>query len=184
MITNILLSLGLIVAVFAIIVALRPDEFRIARSTTIDAPPELAFAQVNDFHRWQQMSPYAKLDPSARYSFDGPQTGPGASLAWSGNGKVGEGRMSIAESRANALVRMNLEFLKPFKANNTAEFTFEPEGERTKVTWSMSGRSGFMCKAMGLFVSVDKMCGAQFEEGLANMKAIAEAQVERLEFAR
>ena len=120
------------------------------------------------------MSPYAKMDPAAQYTYTGPRTGTGATLAWVGNNKVGQGRMTIIESQPNELVRMKLEFFKPFQVTNTAEFSFQEEGEQTKATWSMFGKSKFMCKAIGLFVSMDKMCGSQFEEGLANMKAIAE----------
>ena len=181
MIINILIALAIIVALFITVVALRPADFRIARSTTISAPPEAAFAQVNDLHRWQEMSPYAKVDPEAKYTFGGPRTGIGATLAWTGNSKVGAGRLTIIESRPNELVRMKLEFLKPFQATNTAEFAFQREADQTKATWSMFGTSKFMCKAMGLFMNMDKMCGSQFEEGLANMKAIAEARVQEAE---
>ncbi len=82
--------------------------------------------------------------------------------------------MTIAESRPNELIRINLEFLKPFKASNTAEFTFKPEGNQTVVTWSMSGKNNFMSKAVGLFMDCEKMVGGQFEQGLATMKSVAE----------
>lgn len=172
---KIIIALALIAAVFSIIVAFRPGNFRIARSISISAPPAAAFEQVNDLRRWQEMSPYAKLDPGAKYAFDGPPSGAGASLSWEGNNKVGAGKMTILESRPNELVRMSLAFLKPFHVTNTAEFTFAPEGDQTRVTWSLYGKSGFMCKAVGLFMNMDKMCGSQFEEGLADMKRIAEA---------
>ncbi len=181
MITPILIAVAALVSGFALVIARRPDEFRIARSILIHAAPEAAFAQVNDLHRWQEMSPYAKYDPAAEYTFSGPRSGAGASLAWTGNNKVGEGRMTIIASCPPELVRMNLEFFKPFKVNNTAEFTFETVGADTKVTWSMFGTSRFLCKAMGLFMNMDKMCGSQFEEGLANMKEIAEAQSQPLQ---
>ncbi len=83
--------------------------------------------------------------------------------------------MTIVESRPNELVRMRLEFLRPFKAVNTAELTFKPKGDQTEVTWSMSGTNNFMFKAVGLFMDCEKMCGDQFAEGLATMKRIAEA---------
>ena len=118
----------LVVAVLAVIVAMRPSEFRIERSATIAAPASAVFAQVNDFHNWEPWSPWAKLDPSAKSSFEGAAAGKGAEFAWAGNRKVGEGRMTITESRPSELVRIKLEFLKPFAATNTAEFTFEPEG--------------------------------------------------------
>lgn len=183
MILNILIGLASVAVVFTIIVARRPDNFRITRSTSISAPTDLAFDQVNDLHRWQEMSPYAKLDPDAKYTFSGPSEGIGSSLAWTGNNKVGAGRLTIIESRPNELVRMKLEFLKPFAVTNTAEFIFQDEGDRTKATWSMFGKSRFMCKAMGLFMNMDKMCGSQFEEGLANMKSIAEMRPVEANFA-
>lgn len=174
MIINILLALGAIIALFLVVVATRPSDFRISRSTTILAPAAAAFAQVNDLRRWQEMSPYAKLDPAAQYTFGGPKTGTGAILDWAGNNKAGEGRLTIIESRPDELVRMKLEFFKPFQVTNTAEFTFKESDTGTKVTWAMFGKSKFMCKAMGLFMNMDKMCGPSFEEGLANMKSIAE----------
>jgi hypothetical protein len=181
MITSILIALTVIVALFLIVVARRPDEFRIARTVLTVAAPEAAFALVNDLHRWQEISPYVKYDPNAEYTFSGPGSGTGAALAWAGNNKIGEGRMTIIASHPYEFVRMNLQFFKPFKVSNTVEFTFESEGKQTKVTWSMFGRSRFMCKVMGLFMSMDKMCGSQFEEGLANLKAIAEAQTRNLQ---
>lgn len=180
MILYILIALAVLVAVFIVVVSLRPADFRIARSIDISAPPEAAFEQVNDLHRWQAMSPYAKLDLNAKYTFEGPPAGPGASMAWEGNSHVGSGKMTITESRPNELVKMDVEFLKPFKAVNLVDFTFEEAGNQTRATWSMAGQSNFVCKAMGLFMSMDKMCGTQFEEGLANMKKIAEAESQKL----
>lgn len=176
MIINILIALALLAVLFVIIVSLRPADFRIARSIMISAPPERAFEQVNDLHKWQEMSPYAPLDPAAKYTFEGPPAGTGASLAWAGNNCVGQGKMTITESQPHELVRMELAFLKPMKATHTVEFAFEEVGDQTKATWSMFGQSKFMCKAIGLFMNMDKMCGTQFEAGLANMKRIAEAE--------
>jgi|SRR6267142_301942 len=165
----------LVVAVVAILAAFQPSEFRIARTATIAAPAATVFAQVNDFHKWEAWSPWAKLDPTARNTFEGAPAGTGAAFAWSGNGKVGEGRMTITESRPGELVRIRLEFVRPFAATNTAEFTFKPEGERTAVTWSMYGHSNFVSRAIFLFVSMDKTLGGEFEKGLASMRSVAEA---------
>lgn len=174
MILKLLLLVAGLIVVCAIVVAFLPPAFRYARSTSIDAPPSAAFAQVNDLHRWLEMSPYAKLDPAAKYTFEGPAESVGASVAWTGNNAVGAGRMTITESRPDEYVRMRLEFLKPFAATHTAEFIFAPEGRGTEATWSMSGRNSFMFRALGLIMNCDKMIGGQFEEGLANMKRIAE----------
>lgn len=170
---------ALVVVVLALIVAMQPSEFRIERSAVIAAPAPAVFAQVDDFHNWKAWSPWAKLDPAAKNSFEGAPSGKGAAFSWAGNNKVGEGRMTITESRPNELIRIKLEFLKPFDATNTAEFTFRPEGERTAVTWSMYGHNNFISRAVFLFVNMDKALGGEFEKGLASMKSAAEASAKR-----
>jgi hypothetical protein len=175
MLIKILIALATIFVVLAIIVALQPPTFRVERSATISAPREVVFSQVNDLHNWQTWSPWAKLDPEAKNIFEGPPAGTGAAFAWSGNKEVGEGRMTITESRPDELVRLRLDFVKPFAGTNTAEFTFIPEGNQTKVKWSMSGEQNFFFKAIGLFINCDKMLCGQFEKGLANLKSVTEA---------
>ena len=170
---------ALVVVVLALIVAMQPSEFRIERSAVIAAPAPAVFAQVDDFHNWKAWSPWAKLDPAAKNWFEGAPSGKGAAFSWAGNNKVGEGRMTITESRPNELIRIKLEFLKPFDATNTAEFTFRPEGERTAVTWSMYGHNNFISRAVFLFVNMDKALGGEFEKGLASMKSAAEASAKR-----
>src|SRR6516162_8189874 len=133
MLIRILLAAGALLAVFIIIVALQPGEFRVARSATVDAPPPAVFAQVNDLHAWEAWSPWAKLDPNAKSTYEGPAAGTGASMKWSGNNKVGEGRMTIVDNRPGELVQIKLEFVRPFKTTNMAEFTFKPEGNQTSV---------------------------------------------------
>jgi hypothetical protein len=175
MLKKIFVGIVVIVVAFAVIVALQPSEFRVARSTAISSPPAAVFAQVNDFHNWEAWSPWAKLDPAAKATFEGPRAGKGAIFRWAGNEEVGEGSMMITESRPSDLIRIKLDFLKPFEATNTAEFTFKPEGNQTAVTWSMEGQNNFIAKAVCLFMNMDKMVGGQFEKGLASMKSVAEA---------
>ena len=175
MIKKVLLAVLVIIVVFVIIVATRPGAFRVTRSATIAAPADVVFAQVNDLHKWEAWSPWAKLDPNAKITFEGPVAGVGAGYTWAGNSQVGEGRMTISESRANELIRFNLEFLKPMQMKNAAEFTFKTEGKQTAVTWSMSGTNGFIGKAFSLFVNCDKMVGPDFEKGLAQLKTVSEA---------
>ena len=172
---KILIALAGIVAVLVVVIALRPAEFRVERTATISAPPPVVFAQVNDFHKWEAWSPYVKRDPAMKKSFEGAPAGVGAIYTWSGNHEVGEGRTTIIESRPGELIRVKLEFVRPFTATSTATFTLKPEGERTAVTWSLDGRNGFPAKAMGLVMNMDKMIGDDFEKGLAQMKTIAEA---------
>jgi uncharacterized protein YndB with AHSA1/START domain len=173
----ILLALAGIVAVFLVVAAMQPAEFRVVRSATISAPPETVFAQVNDFHKWDGWSPWAKLDPAVVNTYEGPPAGAGAGFHWRGNKQVGEGHMTITESHPSDLIKIRLEFIRPFAATNSVEYTFKPEGSRTIVTWSMLGQRNFVLKAFGLFMNMDKMLGGEFEKGLANLKAQAEAAV-------
>ncbi len=174
MLVKILIVVAVVVAALAAYVASRPAEFRVTRSASFAAPAAAVFAQVNELKRWQAWSPWAKKDPQMKQTYAGPGAGVGAITSWQGNKDVGEGRMTIVESRAGELIRIKLEFFKPFAATNSAEFTFRPEGERTTVTWSMQGSNNFLGKAIGLVFDFDKMIGADFEAGLASLKAIVE----------
>src|SRR5262245_45399381 len=172
MLAKILIAAGVLIFVFIIVVATRPADFRVSRSATIPAPADLVFAQVNDLHKFQDWSPWAKIDPNCKLTFEGPPAGVGASFAWAGNKDVGEGRMTIIESKPGELVKFRLEFLKPFEATNTAQFDFKPAGNQTDVTWSMFGQNNFMMKAFSMFMDCDKMVGPDFEKGLANLKSV------------
>ena len=176
MLITILIAIAVLVVVFIVIVAMRPADFRVVRSVTIPAAAAVVFEQVNHLHKFQDWSPWAKIDPSSKLTYDGPTAGVGASFAWAGNKQVGEGRITVIESRPGELVRFRLEFLKPFKATNTAEFDFKSAGNQTEVTWSMFGKNNFMAKAFGLFVDCDKMVGPDFEKGLANLKTVVAKQ--------
>lgn len=175
MIKKSLVALAAIVIVFAAVVALQPSAFRISRTATVNAPAPVLFAQVNDFHHWSGWSPWAKRDPAMKQRYEGAPAGVGAVYSWAGNSEVGEGRMSITESRPNELIRIKLEFLEPFAATNTAEFTFTLQGGQTQVTWSMSGENNFTAKAFNLIMNMDKLVGGDFEKGLKQLKSIAEA---------
>ena len=173
--TRILLALAVIVVGLVVVIAMQPADFRVERSATIPAPPEEVFAQVNDFHAWKEWSPWAKLDPQSKETYEGPAAGTGAIFKWSGNNEVGEGMMTLTDSQPSDLIRIKLDFTRPFAATNTAEFTFKPEGDQTRVTWSMFGKNTFMGKAIHLVMDMDKMVGGNFEQGLAQMKSVVEA---------
>lgn len=174
MIKKILIGLVVIVAVFLVVAAFQPEDYRVTRSAAIAAEPAVVFAQVNDLKKWDAWSPWEKLDPAMKKTHEGPAAGTGASYTWSGNSKVGEGRCTITESRPYELVRTRLDFVKPFASTCTADFTFKPDGGQTNVIWTMEGKNNFIGKAMCLVMNMDKMVGGQFAEGLANLKAIAE----------
>ena len=175
MLTNILLILGAVVLVLLVVASMRPDDMRITRSETIAAPQDTVFAQVNDFHLWDAWSPWAKIDPACKNTFDGAPTGKGAGFRWDGNSKVGAGAMTITESCPGELVLIRLEFIRPFKAVITAEFTFQPKEGKTLVTWTMFGKNNLLSKIFGLFVDCEKMVGRDFEKGLAQLKSLVES---------
>jgi hypothetical protein len=170
----ILAGLGGAIAVFLVVVAMQPGDFKIERSATMRAPAPAAFAQVNDFQNWRAWSPWEKVDPALKRQYQGPKAGAGAVYAWQGNSDVGEGRMTITDSKPGELVRIKLEFFKPFAAVNQADFTFKPAGDNTTVTWTMTGQNNFLSKAICMFVSMDKMVGGMFEQGLTQMKTVVE----------
>jgi uncharacterized protein YndB with AHSA1/START domain len=174
MLRKVLLGLLVLVVVIVAVVALQPADFRIARRATIAAAPAAVFEQINDFHRWQAWSPWAKLDPACKNTYSGPEAGVGAAMAWDGNNEVGAGGMTILESVPGEKVVIRLEFLRPMKAVNTALFTLTPEGAGTAVEWTMTGKNGFMGKAFSLVVDCDAMVGGDFDKGLANLKGLLE----------
>ena len=175
MLVKILIGIAALVLILIAVIAARTSDFRVTRTALIAAPPDVVFDQVNDLHHWEAWSPWAKLDPAAKNTYVGPPAGTGAAFSWSGNRNIGEGRMTVTESIPAKLVRFRLDFVKPFKGTNLAEFTFKPDGGGTTVTWSMSGKYNFITKAFGLFMDCEKMVGGQFDQGLAQMKTLAEA---------
>jgi hypothetical protein len=176
MLKKILLGLAGVIAVFVVVVALQPAAYHVERSATIAAPAAAVFGHVNDFHQWDAWSPWAKIDPNMKTTFEGPAAGPGAIYTWAGNSDVGEGRMTLTESRPGELVGIKLEFIKPFASTCATAFTFKPQGDQTAVLWTMDGENNFIAKAFCLFMNMDKMIGGDFEKGLAQLKTVAEAK--------
>ncbi len=171
-------ALIVVVAGILIYAATRPDTFRVQRSASIKAPPEKIFALINDLRGWSAWSPYEKKDPAMKRTFSGPSSGKGAIYAWDGDKNVGKGRMEITEVTPPSKVLIKLDFIKPFEGHNIAEFTMEPKGDNTVVTWAMYGPCPYMAKVMGvvmgLFMNMDDMIGNDFAAGLASLKTVAE----------
>jgi len=179
MLRKVLIALAALVAVLLVVVATRPSTYRVERTTRIAAPPDVVFALVNDFHSWNRWSPWEHLDPSMKRTFGGPPSGLGATYAWTGNDKVGEGNMRITESAPAQKVGIRLEFIKPMASVAQTNFGFRPEGGGTQVSWVMDGKNDFMGKAFALFADLDTMIGNDFEKGLASMRREAEADAKK-----
>lgn len=172
--TYVLLAIPAAVALFLIFVAMKPNTFRIERSIRVDAPADRVHAMINDFRRWPDWSPWEDKDPGMTRTLSGAETGPGAIYAWDGNRNIGAGRMEILESVAPERVSIQLDFLRPFTARNTAEFTMKPDGAGTRVTWAMFGPQPFIGRLIDTIMNCDRMIGREFETGLARLKARVE----------
>ena len=163
-----------VLVIILIMAASKPDVFRVERTASIKADPGKIFSFVNDFHNWVAWSPWEKIDPALKRAYSGTTSGKGAVYEWEGNNQVGQGRMEISDTSPPSHLLIKLDFLKPFEAHNTAEFTLNGAGQSTNVTWAMYGPQPFLAKVMSLFLSMDTMVGGQFETGLANLKTVAE----------
>jgi len=178
MVKKILIAVGTVLLVvvigFLIVVAMQPSSYSVTRTAKMQAPPEVVFAQVNNFQNWKAWSPWEKLDPEMKRTFEGPEAGTGAKYGWNGNDKVGEGAMTITDSQPHEKILIKLEFQRPMVAECPTEFKFSPVGGGTEVAWTMRGENDFMGKAFCLLMNMDKMIGADFEKGLASIKEIVE----------
>ena len=175
--------LGVVVAclvvaavVVLILAATKPDTFRVRRSLAIKAPPEKIFPLINDFRQWTSWSPYEHRDPAMKRIYGASTSGKGATYAWEGDKNVGAGSMEVTEATAPSRIALKLDFSRPFEAHNMVTFPLAPQGELTTVTWDMRGPVPFTAKIMHVFLNMDKMVGTDFEAGLANLKAAAEAR--------
>ena len=173
------LVIVLLVVGLLLVIATRPDQFRIQRGVTIAAPINVVFGLVNDFHQWSRWSPWEGRDPDLKRTHDGAPAGTGAVYSWIGNNKVGEGRMTITDSKPGELVIIKLEFIKPWTATNRTEFTFRQQPDGVAVAWAMSGSHNFTGKAFGLLMNMDARIGKDFDQGLALMKKAAEEEAQK-----
>jgi hypothetical protein len=168
-----------LLAVFVLWVLLvastRPDTFSVQRSLIIRASAKACFDQVNEFKKWEKWSPWEDVDPAVKRIYEGPEAGVGSIYHYQGNSKLGEGRLTITESRPAELVHLKMEFLKPFKATHDTDITFKAEGDRTVIYWRMSGRNNLTAKVIHLFMNMDKLIGDNFIKGMERIKTIVEA---------
>jgi len=171
------IMIGAALVTLLIVAAAKPATFRIERSVSMEAPPARIAGHITDFHRWRDWSPWEKLDPGMQRTYDGAAAGEGASYAWSGNGKAGAGRMRITHAEPQR-VAISLDFEKPFRASNVAQFTLTPVGGDTLVTWTMTGPQTLLSKLMHTVIDMDKLVGRDFEAGLQNLKAVCEQDSE------
>lgn len=174
---KILIVLAIAIAGVLAFVATRPDTYHVERSRQIDAPADVVFAHLDDLKAWTAWSPWEKLDPNVKRTFEGPAKGVGAAYSWEGSKDVGKGNMTVTQSTPPTAISYRLQFIEPFASIAVASFTLEPDGDRAvTVTWSMDGHNNFIGKAISVFMNMDKMIGGEFEKGLATLESISEAE--------
>ncbi len=177
MLKKILLVLAIIIIGIIVVSRIQPDAYTVEREASIDAPPEVVFAHVNDFHKWQQFNAWADTDPNAVYTYPGAESGVGAGYHWKGNSDMGEGNMTILESRPNEYVKVDMEFIEPFAGKAITEYMLTPIQGGTQLTQRMTSEHSFFSKIMCLFMDMDKMIGEKFEEGQRRMQKALNGQV-------
>jgi uncharacterized protein YndB with AHSA1/START domain len=163
-----------VIAAVLAFAATKSKTFHVQRSITIKSPPEKVFALINDFHNWSGWAPQDKEDPTMRRTYSGTASGKGSVSEWNSTGNAGKGRMAIIESVPSKMISIKVDFVKPFQAHNLNEFTLEPDGALTKITWTMRGSNLYVMKIMSIFVNMDSVVGKHFESGLNNLKTVAE----------
>lgn len=170
------IALGLALVALLAFAATRPDEFRVERRLRIAAPADKLWPLVSELRAFNRWNPYERKDPLAKTRYDGAPSGVGSRYAWE-SGKVGTGSMEITHQQPGRAVRMKLDFLKPFEAHNQAEVALQPTPDgATEVSWRMQGPANFVSKLMGVFINMDKMVGSDFEDGLQNLRQLAETR--------
>jgi uncharacterized protein YndB with AHSA1/START domain len=164
---------GVIVICVLALAATKPARFTVQRSIVVQAVPEKVFALINDLRRWPEWSADDRDASTVRRTYSGAPAGKGAVCEWEGTGSAGKGRIEIVESSAN-MIRLQADWARPFAARNINIFTLEPQGNTTRITWTLDGENVFMLRVMTILVSADRLMGSHLERGLADLKSAAE----------
>ncbi len=168
---------GIIVVLVVLIIIggfVLPSEQSVSRSTVIDADQAEIFALVSDYREFNRWSPWAARDPETKYTYGGPDAAVGSTLSWdSEDPNVGRGQQEIVAMEQGTMVRNKLTF-DGFDQASYATMTLEPAGNGTRVTWEFEANlDSFLGRYMGLMM--DDWVGADYEDGLARLKAVVES---------
>jgi hypothetical protein len=175
MLKKILLAvLGVVVAILGYAWFRSPD-MAISRELLIAASAETIFPFINDSQKANGWMPWTESDPGVKMVYSGPSAGVGSKSSWDSQGQMGTGEAVVIESIPNQSVKTQLTYTKPMAMSQLAEVSLSSQGDGTLVRWSVSGKMGFFFRLMGVFVNCDKMIGAEFEKGLANLKKQVES---------
>ena len=170
------IALGVAVLLLLAYAATRPDEYRVERRARIAAPAPQVWPLISELRAFNRWNPYERKDPLIKGAYSGAASGVGSRYDWDSR-EVGSGSLEITGQQLGRAVQMKLDFVKPFEAHNQAEFALEPTPDgATEVRWTMHGPANFMSKLMGVFIDMDRMVGRDFEDGLQNLRHLAEGR--------
>jgi hypothetical protein len=167
-----------LVGLLAIVVMLQPSTYRIERSIEVEAPRAAVWAEVRDFHKWSAWNAWEKVDPTQVTTVTGQPGTVGHKSSWVGQ-ESGSGSMTMVELREPDRAIIELEFIEPFPSRAMTGVELVAAGERSNVTWWMTGENSFLGKAFSLVMDMDEMIGSKYAESLADLKAIAEKDAAR-----
>ncbi len=176
MLRKILLGLLVILIAFLGYVASREGKFRYERTGVINASPDKIYPYLSNFKLGSEWNPWDRMDPTMKKTYSGTDGTVGAKMDFEGNSQVGSGELEVLNLVPNQSVQLKLTMRKPFRAENTIDYTLTSEGSGTRFSWAMSGDGGFMGKLMGVFIDCEKMVGGELEKGIANLKQLVETK--------
>lgn len=174
MIKKILLGVMAILVLIVGIAAMQSPDYKGSRELSIDAPAEKIFPFLNSSKLAEQWGPWLEVDPQAKMSYSGPDTGVGSRASWESPGQLGTGSATIVGSVPNKQVDIKLEYSKPMNMTQDSVYLIESTGGQSLVRWTVTGQNSLMGRVMCLFVNMDKMVGGMFEKGLSNLKTLVE----------
>lgn len=171
----VLYILAAILALIILLAVIAPKSYNVSRSIEINRPKSVVFHYLKSLKNQDEWSPWGKRDPNMVKNFVGTDGEVGAVSSWKGNKDVGEGEQELTRIVDGERIESELRFLKPFKSTSNAYMeTKAVDADTTQVMWGFSGKNKFPMSIMMLFMSMDKMVGRDFEEGLASLKEILE----------
>lgn len=173
MLKKILIALVVVVASVLGLGFVLPSEQRVARSVTVNAPPETLYAYVANLQKWETWSPWSPTKvPGVRYRYDGPETGVGARMVWEGE-TIGDGKLWLTQADSARGIGYELS-VDGDQHKSSATLQFVPTGPATLVVWTWKVRRDDPIDRLVGIVAGENV-GHQFEVGLVELKKVAEA---------
>ncbi|MGB5370047.1 MAG: SRPBCC family protein [Flavobacteriaceae bacterium] len=169
---TLIIILAAVIVLIAVLAMFAPKSYDVSRKVEIERPRSEVFEYLRSLKKMDDWSPWAKKDPNMEKKFSGVDGEVGALSYWKGNKNVGEGEQEIKRIIDGKRIESELRFLKPWKSTSDCYLEVEDAGSgKSKVVWGFSGKNKFPMSLVSLFVSMDKMVGKDFEEGMRNLKS-------------